>query len=124
VVFLHFPLWYPFSSMARSRAEPLEKDLTMIVNGQVLYLALKGFKTVVTDAMLQIPAFAKDIAMTVPSASRNEAYGWLGAFPSMREWLGPRNVKNLVANGFTITNRKPEPQTRIHPGNHPRRYRR
>ena len=24
----------------------------------------------------------------------------------MREWLGPRNVQNLVANGFTIQNRK------------------
>jgi phage major head subunit gpT-like protein len=84
----------------------LEKDRTMIVNPQVLDLAFKGFKTVVTDAMLQAPAHAKDIAMTVPSASRDETYGWLGAFPAMREWLGPRHVKNLVANGFTIQNRK------------------
>ena len=78
----------------------------MIVNGQTLDLAFKGFKTVVTDAMLQAPAFGKDIAMTVPSVSRDETYGWLGSFPAMREWLGPRNVKNLVANGFTIQNRK------------------
>jgi phage major head subunit gpT-like protein len=78
----------------------------MIVNPQVLDLAFKGFKTVVTDAMLQAPAFAKDIAMTVPSASRDETYGWLGSFPAMREWVGPRNVQNLVANGFTIQNRK------------------
>lgn len=78
----------------------------MIVNAQVLDLAFKGFKTVVSDAMMQAPAHAKDIAMTVPSVSRDETYGWLGSFPAMREWLGPRNVKNLVANGFTIQNRK------------------
>uniref|UniRef100_UPI00386E73C9 Mu-like prophage major head subunit gpT family protein n=1 Tax=Tabrizicola sp. TaxID=2005166 RepID=UPI00386E73C9 len=52
--------------------------------------------------MIQAAAFADQIVMTVPSASRDETYGWLGSFPSMREWLGPRNVKNLVANGFTI----------------------
>lgn len=78
----------------------------MIVNPQVLELAFKGFKTVVSDAMMQAPAFAKEIAMTVPSVSRDETYGWLGSFPAMREWLGQRNVQNLVANGFTIQNRK------------------
>ena len=78
----------------------------MIVNPQVLDLAFKGFKTVVTDAMMEAPVYADQIAMTVPSISRDETYGWLGSFPAMREWLGPRNVQNLVANGFTIQNRK------------------
>ena len=78
----------------------------MIINSQTLDLAYRGFKTVVSDAMMQAPAFGKDIAMTVPSGSRDETYGWLGSFPAMREWLGPRNVQNLVANGFTIQNRK------------------
>ena len=78
----------------------------MLVNQQVLDLAFKGFKTVVTDAMMEAQVYADQVAMTVPSASRDETYGWLGSFPAMREWLGPRNVKNLVANGFTIQNRK------------------
>ena len=78
----------------------------MIINGQVLDLAFKGFKTVFTDAYLETPANADKIAMTVPFVSRDETYGWLGQFPSMREWVGPRHVKNLVANGFTIKNRK------------------
>ena len=78
----------------------------MIINAQVLDLAFRGFKTVVTDAMINAPAHASEIAMTVPSASRDETYGWLGSFPAMREWLGPRQIKNLTANGFTIQNRK------------------
>jgi phage major head subunit gpT-like protein len=78
----------------------------MIINSQTLDLAYRGFKTVVSDAMMQAPAFGKEIAMTVPSGSRDETYGWLGAFPAMREWIGPRVVQNLQANGFTIRNRK------------------
>ena len=78
----------------------------MIVNQATLDLAFKGFQKVVTDAAISAPAFAEQIAMTVPSVSRDETYGWLGAFPSMREWIGPRNVQNLVSNGFTIQNRK------------------
>ncbi len=78
----------------------------MIVNAESISLAFKGFKTVFTDAFLETPINYDKIAMTVPSASRDETYGWLGQFPSMREWVGPRHVKNLVANGFTIKNRK------------------
>ena len=45
--------------------------------------------------------------MTVPSSPRSEAYGWLGQFPALREWIDDeRQVKNLSAHGFTIENRK------------------
>lgn len=101
-----FPACYTFSSIGAGYALTPEKDRPMIVNPQVLDLAFKGFKTVVNDAMLEAQVYADQIAMTVPSVSRDETYGWLGSFPAMREWLGPRNVKNVVANGFTIQNRK------------------
>lgn len=78
----------------------------MIVNSETISLAFKGFKTVFTDAFLETPANADKIVMTVPSASRDETYGWLGQFPAMREWIGPRQVKNLISNGFVISNRK------------------
>lgn len=78
----------------------------MIVNAESVSLAFKGFKTVFTDAYMSAPANADKIAMTVPSGSRDETYGWLGAFPAMREWVGPRHIKNLEAHGFTIKNRK------------------
>lgn len=78
----------------------------MIVNGQTLDLAFRGFKTVFTDAQLAAPSHYGEIAMTVPSTSRDETYGWLGQFPALREWIGPRQIKNLEAHGFTIKNRK------------------
>lgn len=79
----------------------------MIINSQNLELAFKGFKAVYSDGFTATPGDYTKIAMTVPSTSRDESYGWLGQFPQMREWLtGPRDVKQLEAFGFTITNRK------------------
>lgn len=44
--------------------------------------------------------------MKVSSTGSEETYGWLGMFPQLREWIGPRQVKNLEAHAFTIKNRK------------------
>lgn len=78
----------------------------MLINGNALDLVFKGFKTVYTDAFMNAPVHWDKIAMTVPSASRDETYGWLGNFPQLREWIGPRHVHNLKAHSFKITNRK------------------
>ena len=79
----------------------------MIVNSQNLDLAFKGFKSVYTDAYTKAPVTWDKIAMTVPSAVREETYGWLGQFPQMREWLGGERVlKDIEAHSYTIVNRK------------------
>lgn len=77
----------------------------MIVNADTLDLVFKGFKTVYTDAYLAAEVHWDKIAMTVPSQGADETYGWLGHFPQLREWIGPRHVQSLKAHGFTITNR-------------------
>jgi phage major head subunit gpT-like protein len=78
----------------------------MLVNQETLAVAFKGFNTVFTDAYMSAPAHAEKIAMKVPSSGATETYGWLGSFPAMREWIGPRQIKNLEAHGFVIKNRK------------------
>ena len=78
----------------------------MIINSETVELAFKGFKTVYSEAYLSAPVNWDKIAMKVNSSSRDEAYGWLGQLPKLREWIGGRHVKNLKAYGFTITNRK------------------
>lgn len=77
----------------------------MIINGQSLDLVFRGFKAVYSDAYLKAPVNWDKIAMTVPSSSRDETYSWLGQFPQLREWIGPRHVHNLEAHSFTISNR-------------------
>jgi phage major head subunit gpT-like protein len=78
----------------------------MIIDDQSLDLVFKGFKTLYTDAYLTAPVHKDKVAMTVPSSGRDETYGWLGQFPQLREWIGPRHVHNLKAHKFTIANRK------------------
>ncbi|MBA49552.1 MAG: Mu-like prophage major head subunit gpT family protein [Paracoccus sp. (in: a-proteobacteria)] len=78
-----------------------------IINAENLDLAFRGFKSIYSTAYLAAPSQAAKVAMTVPSSSRDESYGWLGQFPQLREWLdGERVVRQLKAHGFTIVNRK------------------
>lgn len=77
----------------------------MLINQDTLSLAFDGFKTVFSDAFAAMEPDWPKIAMEVPSGSASETFGWLGTFPGMREWLGPRVIKNLSATGFTIENK-------------------
>jgi phage major head subunit gpT-like protein len=45
------------------------------------------------------------MAIVAPSGTRENIYAWLGQFPKMREWVGPRVIQNLAAHSFTIKNR-------------------
>ena len=72
----------------------------MLINQSNLDLVFKGFKTVYTDAYLAAPKYSDQVAMTIPSVGRDETCGWMGQFPQMREWLGPRVVNNLKASSF------------------------
>jgi phage major head subunit gpT-like protein len=79
----------------------------MIVNEVAIAALFTGFKKLYKDGFGAAEVHYDKIAMTVPSQTREEAYGWLGQFPQLREWLdGDRVVKDLKAHGFTIENRK------------------
>jgi phage major head subunit gpT-like protein len=78
----------------------------MLINEQNLDLVFKGFKSVYSEASLQARTHKDKIAMTVPSSGRDETYSWLGQFPQLREWIGPRHVHSLKAHSFTIVNRR------------------
>ncbi|KHQ53001.1 Mu-like prophage major head subunit gpT family protein [Mameliella alba] len=78
----------------------------MIINAQNLDLVFRGFQTTYSDAFLAAQVDWDKIAMTVASEGSEETYGWLGMFPQLREWVGPRVVQNLTAHSFTIRNRK------------------
>lgn len=45
------------------------------------------------------------VAMEIPSTTKTNTYGFLGKFPKMREWIGSRQVKNMEAQGTSITNK-------------------
>lgn len=45
------------------------------------------------------------ITMTVPSSTASNTYGWLGAMPSVREWIGDRVINDVAEHGYAISNK-------------------
>lgn len=69
--------------------QAVQRDITVIFN----------------EAAQQAMPFYPDLCTVVPSNSADEKYGWLGAMPGMREWIGPRNFKQIRAADYTLANK-------------------
>ena len=48
----------------------------------------------------------KLLGTVVPSSTASNTYGWLAAFPQMREWLGDRVVQKISEHAYQIRNEK------------------
>ena len=46
------------------------------------------------------------IAMTIPSSTATNTYGWLGKFPQMREWVGQRQIGRMEKQAMSLDNKK------------------
>lgn len=85
----------------------------MIINGQNLTTINIAFNAAFQGGFGQAPSIWRQIAMEVPSNTRREEYGWLGAMPQIREWLGDRVVNQIAAYGYAIENRDFEMTIRV-----------
>lgn len=77
----------------------------MIINHGNLKTLFLAFKAAFQGGLSQAASQYGVIATTVPSSTGTEEYGWLGQFPSMREWLGDRVVHGAASHGYSIRNR-------------------
>lgn len=57
------------------------------------------------QGLLQAEPLYMKVATVVTSDSRFNTYGWLGAMPTMREWIGARVIHSIKEHGYIITNR-------------------
>ncbi len=80
----------------------------MIINQETLVGIYQGFKTIFNQTLESAETYWERVATRVPSSTRTNNYGWLGSFPNLREWIGERQVKNLSASGYSITNKSYE----------------
>lgn len=78
----------------------------MIINAANLSTLSTAFKAAFQGGLSQAQSQHGLVATTVNSSTGTEEYGWLGAFPNVREWLGDRQVKNLLAHGYSIKNKQ------------------
>lgn len=80
----------------------------MIVNGRTLselYVQYNGMFKRGFD--LVDPMWAQ-VATEVPSSTSENIYSWLGSSPSMRKWVGDRQVKTLGQHSYRLVNEKYE----------------
>lgn len=77
----------------------------MIINTASLQAAHKSFKVIFNQAFDGAPSQWPLVAMEAPSNTKEQGYPWLGDFPTMREWIGDRVIKDLSAFDYTIKNK-------------------
>lgn len=78
----------------------------MIINSQNLATLYVAFNAAYQRGFAAVEPQWSAIATEVKSTTGENEYGWLGAWPRLREWLGDRVVNNIAAHGYTIKNRK------------------
>ncbi len=78
----------------------------LVINSSNLSAIYQGFKTAFKSAFSGVTPDWSKVATLVPSTTKTENYGWLAAWPQLREWIGDRQIKSLQAFGYSITNRK------------------
>lgn len=74
----------------------------MLINAANLDTLRVGFKTTFQGALAQASSDHKRIATVVPATTKEQKYGWLGKIPNVREWIGPRQIQNLMQHDYSI----------------------
>jgi len=77
----------------------------MVISQQNLNGLFVGYSAAFNKAFDETPVNYPKIAMTVPSDTRETTYAWMGQIPDMREWVGSREIQNLVAHEYAIKNK-------------------
>lgn len=76
-----------------------------VINRDILEAAYTSFRADYEAGKLAAAPMADKLALKVKSVGASETYAWLGAFNSLREWIGDRHLNGLTVSGFTIVNR-------------------
>jgi len=77
----------------------------MIINVANLATLFQAFHAAFKGAFDGANAQFAQVVTMVPSSTESNFYGFMGQFPKMREWLGDRIVKNIVAHSYTVINK-------------------
>jgi phage major head subunit gpT-like protein len=78
----------------------------MIRNAGTLKTMGTAFSALFANGLKMAPPQFEEVAMTVPSTTGQNEYGWLGEIAGMREWIGDRVLENLSTYSYAIKNRK------------------
>lgn len=65
-----------------------------------------SYSTIYQKAFTAPKTVYQEIAMTVPSATKEQVHVWMDLLPKLREWVGPRVVNNLIGRSYRLANKK------------------
>lgn len=77
----------------------------MAVNTAKYVAATRDLTARIFQAADTAAPFYPRLATVVPSRRSYEKYGWVGAFPGVREWLGERKFDDLRAADYELVNK-------------------
>lgn len=77
----------------------------MILSAAIVKALFVGYRREFQQALTDTPTDWQQIASEVPSTTASNSYAWLGQFPSFREWVGDRVLKDISASGYSIANK-------------------
>ena len=82
----------------------------MLVNATNVQSLFTSYSMTYADAWAAARAMAtwEQIASRIDIPAKEGHYPWLNDFPSLREWIGDRHIKNLEAKAHTIVNKPRE----------------
>jgi phage major head subunit gpT-like protein len=78
----------------------------MQITPQILIALSQGFNATFKQGFGSVTPTYSQVAMTIPSSSNAENYGWLKDLPGMREWVGQRVILNLESTAAQLVNKK------------------
>jgi phage major head subunit gpT-like protein len=87
--------------------------LGLVISPSTITGLYKNFNTIFNEALSAAKPQYGQVAMVVPSTTRENGYVWLGAWPKLREWLGDRQFHKLEAYDYSIKNKKWESSVEI-----------
>ena len=76
-----------------------------IINAAILQSLRTMVRTEFQNALAKTEPNYMKVASLVPSNTKSNTYGWLGAMPTMREWVGARVINSIKEHGYSIVNR-------------------
>lgn len=78
------------------------------VDTSTLTAIYEAVRALFLDIYNSTPPTYTDYAMEVESTAQVEQYHWLGAFPSMKEWVSERTAERIGAFMYSVENRNYE----------------
>jgi len=74
----------------------------VLINADNLRTLYTAYNAAFQGGISQAESQYGDITMTVTASTKSIEYGWLGKIPSVRKWIGPRQVNALKAYKYQI----------------------